>query len=637
MRRVFRLPSNRARIAREVEDELAFHLEERVSRLIAAGMEPEAAHALALRHFGDVESTRASMESLDAEREQASRRVDLLSDFRQDLCRCIVTFRPRTPSSRMSPRPVPDRASTCVWMRKARSSVRASLLLARAVARGREMAVRLALGANRARLVRQLMTESALLALLGAMVGLVVAWWGSRGLLAVAADGEVLPLKLGFDLRVLGFTLAIAIVTVFVFGLVPALRASRVDLAQTFRAGANGGSRGGRSLSAWRVVPQVALSLVLLTGSAMLARSLRNVSSAETGFDREHLMIAGIDFRGRRGTTQIELSNITHRMRERVGAVPGVVSVSVSHNGLFTGSELFTPVQVSGFVAKAEEDSMAAIDMIGADYARTIGARLLAGRDMAASDEDHSMRTVVVNDAFAKFYYTNTNPVGQFIRVGKTAVEIIGVIADVRAQTLAEPPRRRVYAPFLRGNDGTGMPLSMRLIVRTAAEPTALVKSIRQAIESVDRDVPIDRVEPLMRLMRTTIRQERLLPRVATGFSVLALLLAAIGLYGTMTYAISRRTGEIGLRVALGALRGDIVRMVLIDAFRLVVIGVVVGVPLALGAAQLLQSQLHSVGPTDRASFVLAVGVLSLAALVAAALPAARASKVSRMSALKHE
>jgi predicted lysophospholipase L1 biosynthesis ABC-type transport system permease subunit len=216
-------------------------------------------------------------------------------------------------------------------------------------------------------------------------------------------------------------------------------------------------------------------------------------------------------------------------------------------------------------------------------------------------------------------------------------VQIVGVIADVRDQNLTAQPRRRVYAPFLRGDEGQGMPLSMRLIVRTATDPTALVKPIRQAIESVDRDLPIDRVEPLVRLMRTTLRQERLLARVATGFSVLALLLATIGLYGTMTYAITRRTGEIGLRVALGAFRGDIVRMVLIDAFRLVVIGVVIGVPLALGAARLLQSQLHSIGPTDRVSFVLAVGVLSVATLVAAALPAARASRVSPTSALRHQ
>jgi predicted permease len=917
MRRVFRLPSSRARIASEVDAELAFHLDARVARLIASGLPPDAARTEALRQFGDVDAVRASMVSLDAERERASHRVNLWSDLRQDiryaaralrrnvaLTAVIVSGlglgigantavftvidalffrpmsvregdrlvaignqdyvgssgrgRPRTdifsaplyrdirdgndvfsgvlatgPASGINVRV--DRTgpfehphtryvsgnffsvlgvlahrgrvfdarvddlegnapvvtiSHAYWMRRfqgdpsvigrtmsingvamsivgvaspafagevaeaptdvwlplsmhdaiepsdrvldersaswllaigrlestaslelARQRIKpliersilgnadaptakafagrphdyiitsgargfsemrinfetplltllagvglllcimcanvANLLLARAVARGREMAVRLALGADRSRIVRQLMTESVLLAALGAGVGLVVAWWGSHGLLAVAADGEDIPLLLGVGGRVLAFTLGLAVVTVIVFGLAPALRASRVDLAQTFRASAHSISSGGLGarrlrlpLSAWLVVSQIAFSLVLLIGSAMLARSLRNVSSVDTGMDREHLVIANADIRARSGLGEVELADVTRRLRDRVAAIPGVASVSFSELGIFSGSEWSTTVQVPGFTALAPDDSVVGTDQIGAAYAQAIGARILAGRDMRTTDEDRRPRTVLVNDAFAKFYFPHADAVGRVVRFDDSvAVEIVGVISDVRNRSLSDPARRRVYFPFLhRGDTATvGAPGSLRLIVRTTGDPAALTTTIRRAMESVDRDLPIDRVDPLVRLMRATIREERLLARVATGFSVFALLLATVGLYGVMTYAITRRTGEIGLRVALGALSRDVVQMVLVDAFRLVGLGLVIGVPLAFGAARLLQSQLHDIGSTDTISFAIAMVALASAATLAAALPAARAAKVSPMAALKQE
>ncbi len=260
--------------------------------------------------------------------------------------------------------------------------------------------------------------------------------------------------------------------------------------------------------------------------------------------------------------------------------------------------------------------------------------------DLSSIDEDRLPRNVLVNDAFAKFYFPNTDAVGRVVRFDDSvAVQIVGVIADVRDRDLARAPRRRVYFAYLHRGDtaSVGTPSSLRIIVRTTGDPAALTGPVRRALESVDRELPIDRVEPLTRLMRATIREGRLLARVATGFSVLALLLATVGLYGVMTYAITRRTGEIGLRVALGALRADIVRMVLIDAFRLVGIGAAIGVPLAFGAARLLQSQLHGIGSTDAISFIIAAIALASAATLAALVPAARAGRVSPMAALKQE
>jgi predicted permease len=518
----------------------------------------------------------------------------------------------------------------------------ANLLLARGVARGREMAVRLALGANRSRLVRQLLTESAVLALLGACAGLTVAWSGSRALLALAGDGEAIPLSLQLDARALAFTLAVSIAAVVVFGLVPSLRASRVDLASTFRGTGRALSAGGLgrrlSLSAWLVASQIALSAVVLSSSAMLVRSLNNVSSAETGLDREHLLIASVDITARGRFSAAELATLTHRLVDGVSGVPGVASVSLSENGIFSGSEWSTEVQVPGFVARSGEDSVVATDQIGAGYVRTVGARIVAGRDLGASDEDRPLRVALVNDALARFYFPQRSAVGQSLRFDDTVVvQIVGVVADVRDHDLAGKPRRRVYFPYLhRGAEQTvGTAGSLRLIARTSGDPSALVQSVRRAIAAVDPHLPIERVDPLTSLMRATIREERLLARVASGFGALALALSVIGLYGLMTYAITRRTGEIGVRVALGASATRVASAVLADALKLVALGLVIGIPLAFAAARALQSQLHDVSPVDPLSLGGALAVLTATATVAALLPARRAAKISPMEALR--
>jgi predicted permease len=521
----------------------------------------------------------------------------------------------------------------------------ANLLLARAVVRGKEIAVRLALGANRSRLVRQLLTESILLALAGSAAGLLLAWWGSRALITLAFDGGTVPLDLSLDVRVLAFTLAASFVAVVLFGLVPALRASRVELAATMRAsaaavssGAIGaiGARGNRmALGKLLIAGQVALSVVLLVGAAMLVRSLRNVQSVDVGLDRDHLLIVDVDITAR-GYAGERLLQLARSIRERVGAISGVDGVTYSENGIFSGSESATDLRVPGFIARTADDSNAAYDVIGPDYARGIGANLVADHDISASDEARAGDVVLVNKSFASYYYPNEDAVGKFFTVSDTViVEILGVVADTHDHVLKGNPNRRIYFSFaqrnLRGN-GSG---SLRFMVRSKTDPAAVAAQVRAAIIAIDPSLPIDGVDPLTRLMQQSIQEERLVAKLATGFGVLALLLASIGLYGVMTYAITRRTREIGLRVALGAQRYELVRSIVLESLGLVAVGIVFGVPIALGAVRLLRAQLTGVGTIDVPSIAAALGALAISAFVASLMPALRASRVSPLVALR--
>jgi len=521
----------------------------------------------------------------------------------------------------------------------------ANLLLARAIARGREMAVRLALGAARNRLVRQLLTESTVLAALGAGVGLLLAWWASHGLLILAADGGTIPLSLRLDYRVLLFTLALSCLAVTVFGLAPALRASRVELASSMRASASSlagsalGHRGQRApLGKLLIAAQVALSVVLLVGAAMLVHSLRNVQTVELGLDRDHLLIVDVDINAR-GYSGNRLTNLVHALQNRITSIPGVAAFTYSVNGIFSGSESGTYIQVPGFVPRQADDSSIAYDNIGPEYARGVGGRIIQGRDLTVADEArYPAGIALLNESAAKFYFPKGDAIGQFVRFSDSiAVQIVGVMADTRDHTLAGQPGRRIYFPYLNTDTALTTVGNLRLEVLTKSEPSALVQQVRKAIVAVDPSLPIDGVDPLTRLMQQSIREERLVARLATVFGVLALVLAGIGLYGVMTYAITRRTGEIGLRAALGADRIDVIRMVLFDALRLVGAGIVVGLGLALASTRLLQAQLHDVGTVDPASIAAAVVVLTVSAVIAVLIPALRASRVSPIVALRAE
>ena len=516
----------------------------------------------------------------------------------------------------------------------------ANLLLARGIARRREMSLRLAIGANRRRIVRQLLTEGMLLAVVSGTAAVLVAWWGSRAMLALALEGEPVSLALGPSLNVLGFTFALSIISVLLFGLVPALRSARVDLASAMRAQSRSIAQGAR-FGVWLIACQVAISLVLVAGASTLTRSLRAVQATELGLDRHHLIVADLDI-STPGYAAERLASVVRALRDRVRRVPGVVAVSYSENGLFSGTDWSSSVEVPGFTARAHEDSIVANDLVGAGYAHAIGARIVAGRDLHERDEGVLPRVVMVNESFARFYFAGRDPVGQFIRFDDSVrVQIVGVVADIRGQSLEAPEgrrARRVYVPFLHAVDpgNIGQPDNLRLLVRTSGDPAALVQHIRREIVSVDAALTLDDIRPLSALVRVSIRQERLVARIATALGVLALLLAGIGLYGVTTYTIARRTSEIGVRLALGARASDVARMVLRDVLRPVVLGVVVGLPLAILVMRQLEQHLIDVSP-DAASVVIAVLVLVASASVAGSAPAVRATRIDPVTALRSD
>ena len=518
----------------------------------------------------------------------------------------------------------------------------ANLLLARSVARRHEIGVRMAIGAGRRRIVRQLLTESAVLALAGSAGGLLVAWWGSRLLLVLASTGaSPIPLDLRIGGVVVAFTIATAAGSVLLFGLLPALRASRVDLAGRMRergraAASSGlGARGARvPIGAALIVAQVALSIVLLAGAALLVRNLRGMLDADAGLDRDHLLVVDVDGVGR-GYAGDRLRALATELQRRLSQLPGVAAVSFSDNGLFSGSESEDNVRVAGFVARTPEDSMARTDQIGPGYVRAIGARLLQGRDFTAADAGRAAPVAIVNESFARYFFRNESAVGREFGIGDSArYQIVGVVGDVRDHTLTAAPERRYYVAYLeRVGDPPG---SLRLIVRATGDPAALTSAVRAELRAAD-PLLVATIDPLSRLMRDSVAEQRLLARLAAGFGLVALLLAAIGLYGVINYAVTRRTGEIGLRMALGAAGRDVLLLVMGDAIRLVAVGAAIGVPLAGAVMQLVRSQLHGVDPVDPISIGVALVVLAVAALIAALLPALRAARVPPTMALTRD
>ena len=512
----------------------------------------------------------------------------------------------------------------------------ANLLLARGIARGREIGVRLALGAGRARLVRQLLTESLMLGVAGAAGGLLLGQWGSRLLVVLATNSSDIGLDLRVDLRVLGFTMLVGIVAVALFGLVPALRAARVDLASTIRASARAlsggiGSSTGRKLNLARllIVGQVALSVVLLGGAALLVRSLRALDGRPTGLDREHLLIVDLDV-GSRGYVDARRNALVEELASRFRQIPSVRAASYSENGIFSGSENESTLSVPGFTARSPTDSLAKYDEVGPGYVAAIGAHLLQGRELEAQDGGN---VAVVNERFAQFYFPGRSPVGEYFKVDSTSIRIVGVVNDIVDHTMRGPVERRFYTPYLHPQ---GQPNTARFEIRTAGDPAAIAPEVRRIVTAVDPRLPVD-IDPLDDLMRLSVRQERLLARLATAFGVAAVLLAALGLYGVITYSVTRRTGEIGLRVALGAQRSGVVRLVVQDAMTVVLIGFVIGLPVALGAFRLLGSQLHGVGAGDPMSIGAALAVLTASAFAAVLAPAWKASRVDPIVALREE
>jgi predicted permease len=512
----------------------------------------------------------------------------------------------------------------------------ASLTMVRATARTREIGLRIALGAKRGRVIRQLLAESLVVAALGGALGLLVTRWGTLLLLRVASTERALPLDARLSPGVLAFTATLTIATALLFGIAPALRASRATAGLKSQGrgvagedGAKGRLPAGRTL----VIAQVALSTVLLVGTGLLVRSVMRLQQADIGFDRDRTLVATIDA-GRSGYEGERLAAFRRDLLTRLGAVPGVVAVSYSENGVFSGTESGTTLQVEGFTAASVEDTTVAYDDVGPAYFAAIGGRLLQGRDFGEGDDEAAPKVAVVNETMARFYFGDGSAIGRRITMGDASLEIVGVVADAEQQGLRDKPVRRLYLSMRQTND---VPGRFSVVALADRDPNALVNPIRSELRAIDPNLTILSVDPVSSLITASIAQDRMLMLVVTFFGGVTVALSGVGLFGLIAYGAARRRAEFGLRMALGARRGSVARMMLGEALVLVVLGLTLGVPTALLGTQLLRSQLFGIGLVDPTSLAAAAAVLIASAVLAAAVPALRAARVSPLESLRAE
>jgi len=509
----------------------------------------------------------------------------------------------------------------------------ANLLLARGAGRQREVAVRLALGASRRRIVAQLMTESALLALAGAAVGLAVAAWTSR-LLGAFVPPTPLPIVTDANVSpgVFLFGVALALATTVVFGLAPALQASRPELVPSLKETLGAiGTRRRAWIRATLVVAQVSLSVVLLVGAGLFVRTLQNTEHADVGFDLEDGLLASIDLLPA-GYDQARGTAFFKALRARVAAIPGVESAALARDiPLKLGGGSDTSAEIEGYEPAPGEEITLFYDRVSPGYFETMGIELVSGRPLADTDTEGSARVVVINETMAKRYWKGQDPVGKRLRLGDWAT-VVGVVRDVTYTTVGAPPVSFMYLPVYQWYrpDTT-------LVVRTAAEPIAVAGSIRAALRSLDPNLPLFDVRTMTEHRDMAVFIPRLAATLLGAFGVLALLLATVGLYGLLAFTVSQRTQEIGVRVALGARREDILHLIVGQGLRLTLAGVAIGLAVALAAMPLVASQLVGVGARDGWSYAMTSLVLVAAAAVATYLPARRAAAVDPLRALRYE
>ena len=503
-----------------------------------------------------------------------------------------------------------------------------NLMLARAIARMREMSVRMTLGASRGRLIQQLLIEASILAAVAGVLGLIVASWGGHLLLAVVHSDPPIELDLLPHAKLLAFTGGSTLGCVLLFGLAPAFRVTRVDLAIALRA--HGRGIAGAPVAKLLVVAQIALSTVMLVGTSLLARSMGQLLGTDLGMDREHLVVVHA---ATSRTSYVGARRLAFRQElvDRLRGLPGVDAVSYSQTGLFSGGRSSAHVTVPGFVAQADSEGEVEYDTVGPEYFRTIGARLLRGRDFTAADMTEAGRVCVIDATMATHYFRGRDPIGRTVVLDSVPLTIVGIVRDVEYGDVRARPARRVYLPDVTAS---ASPRSIELQLHVRGRPEQFVGAVRQAILGVDRTVPVS-VEPLLDRVRRSISQDLLLMQVTTFFGAVTLVLAALGLYGITAYATSQRTGEFGLRAALGAEPWRVAGLVVRDALLVALSGIAIGAPIGIAAASLLRTTLFGVTPLDPVSLGVAVGLLIVTVLAASYLPAWRAARVSPLEALR--
>ena len=520
----------------------------------------------------------------------------------------------------------------------------ANLLLARAASREKEIAVRISLGAGRPRLFRQLLTESILLAAIGGVIGLVFAQWADSVLVELVSQrGRLIPLDTHPNAKILGFTLAVSLLTGVLFGLAPALRAAGVDLNFILKAnsrGVIGSSTSGRfSIGKILVIAQVALSLLLLIVAALFVRSFQKISDVQLGYDRDHLLlfpVTPLDYGYKVGPSVAQLYK---DLLERIGSIPGVRGVTFSQNGLFSHSESGDPISIEGITPKSGQDMEAFFDEVGPNYFSTIGIPILLGRDIGPQDGGNGQRVGVINETMAKYYFGDSSPLGRRIwdefPTNRVSFIVVGVAADAKYNSVREKTPRRFYVPFF--NPIEPEVSFARVEIQASGSPSTIAASVRDAVRQAAPNLPPAQISTMNELVADSLTRDTMLTKLSGFFGALAVLLACIGIYGIMAYAVANRTNEIGIRMALGAQRGDVLGLILRESMLLVLVGAAIGLPAIFAAWKLLKSVLYDLTPADPVALAGATLLMFAVAALAGYIPARRASKTDPIEALRYE
>jgi predicted permease len=516
----------------------------------------------------------------------------------------------------------------------------ANLLLARAGARQREMSVRMALGARRGRILRQMLTESLLLSLMGGAGGLLLAYAGRNVIPKLMSDpwGQ-LPYNASIDWGIFAFAAVVSIGTGLLFGLAPAWHATRVQISSTLKDSAQTATHrrrgiGGKAM----VVFQISLAMLLLADAGLFVRTMVNLRTTHLGFDPDHLVLFSLEPPATRYAAGKDVA-LHHELEENLAAVPGVDSVTLSENALISGNinqAEFMPSARPKLDGKVQQ---AQFNVVGERFLATMGIPLVAGRSFNASDTETSTKVAIVNRALVEKFFPGINPLGQTFTTnlpGKDLITIVGICGDVKYDRVEKEIQSTWYIPYRQHGEPDGG-MGMTYEISTRLQPAAIVPELRAAVESVDRNLPLLDIRTQKEQIDSTMREQMVLAELTAAFGVLALVLASIGIYGIMAYSVSRRTNEIGLRMALGAQPARVLRMVLSEASWIVVIGVVVGVGGAIALGRVIASMLYGLKGWDPATFAIAGTLLILVALAASWIPARRAASVDPMRALRHE